>query len=97
VCLAAEATTDRQRADDRRISMDYTRGLPASSVSVLLEGGPAHFLDTYRRCRAATAEDTIKIPCLGGYEHFERTGEIVEDDDERLHVYRWTAFTRIAE
>ncbi|MCX5065750.1 DUF5988 family protein [Micromonospora lupini] len=67
----------------------------APVVDVLLEGGP---MDVPREQRIVLSEDTrlkIKIPLLGGTEHFEVVGDPAADVSPR--VYRWTTRTRIAE
>lgn len=68
-----------------------------NAVEVLLEGGPHDLPETHRRRRANGTADTIKVPHLGGYEHFERTGEVTAAPGTPCRVYRWTARTLIAE
>lgn len=64
---------------------------------VILEGGPAG-LPTEARVRRVPGDcPTVKIPYLGGYEHFERPPEVPADDGREPVVFRWTMRTRIAE
>jgi hypothetical protein len=60
-------------------------------VDVFLEGGPLELPAAQRRQRVTTAQVKVKIPYLGGYEHFERS------DDSAAIVYRWVTRTRVAE
>lgn len=57
------------------------------AVHVRLEGGPADITLPAQRIRVDGTK--IKLPHLGGYEHFERTSE--------SGVFRWTMRTAIAE
>jgi uncharacterized protein DUF5988 len=66
-------------------------------VDVVLTGGPVDLPDTHRRRRAVDADYEIKVPHLGGYEHFERTEETAEATGSTLRIYRWTMRTLIAE
>ena len=67
-----------------------------AELEVILEGGPDN-LPATARVRTATPDTYhIKVPNLGGYEHFERTDDQVVDG-RRCVVFRWTMRTRIAE
>jgi hypothetical protein len=80
--------------------LDTSKGFPMSGhgtdfVDVLLEGGPA---DVPRKQQVLLDDETrekIKIPLLGGTEHFAVVGDPAADVNPRL--YRWTMRTRIAE
>jgi hypothetical protein len=63
-------------------------------VRAVLEGGPANLPHESRSLHISAAEEKIKIPHYGGYEHFEQS---TESDADELLVYRWTARTEIAE
>jgi hypothetical protein len=69
----------------------------ASTIEAILEGGPDGLALTHRRCRVVEADDKIKVPYLGGYEHFERTSEYTDHEGAPRRVYRWTTRTKIAE
>jgi hypothetical protein len=69
---------------------DDIDGRPRTAV---LEGGPTSLPEGVRRQPAPVGDDRIKVPHLGGYEHFERSDRV----DGDAAVYRWTARTRIAE
>ncbi|SBT43739.1 DUF5988 family protein [Micromonospora auratinigra] len=66
---------------------------------VLLEGGPAGLPATARERSAPAGTGRIKVPYLGGYEHFERTEDTdgANDDASRIVVFHWTMRTKIAE
>ena len=68
-----------------------------NAIDAILEGGPEGLALPHRRCRVPEAEDKIKVPYLGGYEHFERTGEYTSHEGAPRRVYRWTTRTKIAE
>lgn len=86
---------------------DFTRPNSASRLDdvhsdghfdVVLEGGPADLPTTMRGRSAPAGTSRIKVPYLGGYEHFERFedhGPI--DDAAGAVVFRWTMRTKIAE
>ncbi len=75
--------------------MCMTQEMAAKSfVRAVLEGGPASMPDESRSLLISAAEEKIKIPHYGGYEHFERSTE--SDEGESL-VFRWSARTKIAE
>ncbi|HTJ38483.1 MAG TPA: DUF5988 family protein [Dactylosporangium sp.] len=64
------------------------------ALTAVLEGGPSSLPEALRRQPAPSGDDRIKVPHLGGYEHFERAGSV--DGDAQV-VYRWTTRTRVAE
>jgi hypothetical protein len=64
-------------------------------LEAVLEGGPAGLPPALRACQVARADERIKVPYLGGYEHFEKDGAAGVDD--MPVVFRWTGRTRIAE
>lgn len=66
-------------------------------VEAVLTGGPDGLPETHRRRRTVAAEYEIKVPYLGGYEHFERTDETAGPTGSALRIYRWTMRTLIAE
>lgn len=65
-----------------------------NEIDVILEGGPTGFPAELRMRRTAADEVKVKVPYLGGYEHFERTAE---SDVPGPVVYRWTGRTHVAE
>jgi hypothetical protein len=82
--------------------VNYLSGVPVDSdvVSVVLEGGPPDLPSTWRTQSVAGGEEKIKIMHRGGYEHFERDGDVARADraDRGARViFRWTMRTRIAE
>ncbi|MEV4846026.1 DUF5988 family protein [Micromonospora matsumotoense] len=66
---------------------------------VVLEGGPVGLPATTRARSAPTGTGRIKVPYLGGYEHFERSGDHdgLNDDASQVVIFRWTMRTKIAE
>ncbi|MBO4163580.1 MULTISPECIES: DUF5988 family protein [Micromonospora] len=66
---------------------------------VVLEGGPVGLPATDRAHSAPVGTGRIKVPYLGGYEHFERSGDHdgLNDDASRVVVFQWTMRTKIAE
>jgi hypothetical protein len=68
-----------------------------SSVQAILEGGPATIPNTSRRQVVSPLEEKVKLPHYGGYEHFERTGSLVEDTSCREIIFRWSMRTELAE
>ncbi|GAA0570584.1 DUF5988 family protein [Actinomadura livida] len=69
----------------------------SNPIDVVLVGGPDDLPVTARRMRAPAADETIKIPHRGGYEHFERERRLGRPDDRETPVFRWTMRTKIAE
>jgi hypothetical protein len=82
--------------------VNYLSSVPVDSdvVSVVLEGGPPDLPATWRTQSVAGSEEKIKIMHRGGYEHFERDGDVARanraDRGARI-IFRWTMRTRIAE
>ncbi|MFG1611039.1 DUF5988 family protein [Actinoplanes sp. NPDC049265] len=70
-------------------------GHKATFVDVLLEGGPAEVPRKQRVALDDESREKIKVPLLGGVEHFTVVGDPAADVHPRL--YRWTMRTRIAE
>ncbi|KWV30974.1 DUF5988 family protein [Micromonospora rifamycinica] len=68
-------------------------------VDVVLEGGPVGLPAVDRARSALAGTGRIKVPYLGGYEHFERRGDHDgrADDASRVVVFHWTMRTKIAE
>ncbi|BCB84560.1 DUF5988 family protein [Phytohabitans suffuscus] len=64
-------------------------------VEAALEGGPADLPPQLRRTRVTMDADVVKVPYLGGYEHFARVG--AESPGSGHVLFRWSARTRIAE
>jgi Family of unknown function (DUF5988) len=69
----------------------------ASSVRAVLEGGPANIPTSSRVQTVGPHDEKIKLPHYGGYEHFERTGELTENVTHQEMVFRWTMRTEMAE
>ncbi|AYF31951.1 hypothetical protein CSH63_31760 [Micromonospora tulbaghiae] len=67
---------------------------PEAAVTATLEGGPTDISAAHRQLTVTTAARKVKIPHLGGYEHFERVDGSAGDG---AVVFRWTMRTRIAE
>jgi hypothetical protein len=69
-------------------------------VTAVLLGGPASLPQTLRRQQVPARESKIKIPHMGGYEHFFRAGG---DDEEFVAsaglplIFNWAMRTKIAE
>jgi hypothetical protein len=68
-----------------------------NSVQAVLEGGPATIPNASRVRAVSPVDEKIKLPHYGGYEHFERTGSLVEDTSCRQIIFRWTMRTELAE
>lgn len=62
-------------------------------MEAVLLGGPEGIPGADRSCTVRDWQSTIKIPYLGGYEHFERT----HDPEAWPAAFEWTMRTRIAE
>lgn len=72
----------------------------AGSVRAVLEGGPASIPMASRTQTVGPHDEKIKLPHYGGYEHFERTGELGELGESVARqevVFRWTMRTEMAE
>lgn len=68
-----------------------------NSEWALLEGGPASIPNTLRTQQVGPADEKIKIPHYGGYEHFERVDGIDQLISLQQIVFRWTMRTEMAE
>ncbi|MCK2244446.1 MULTISPECIES: DUF5988 family protein [unclassified Crossiella] len=67
-------------------------------TEIVLVGGPADLPATIRNLRIGNVGKTkIKIPRLGGYEHFELIAEVGNGRPAVPLVFRWTMRTKIAE
>ena len=66
-------------------------------VQAVLEGGPATIPNASRRQAIGSAQEKVKLPHHGGYEHFERIRSLVEDTSCREVIFRWTTRTEMAE
>lgn len=65
---------------------------------VVLEGGPVGVPRQWAQpCGSVAAGLVVKVPHLGGYEHYHPTGERISEGDRLLPVYRWIQRTRVAE
>lgn len=69
----------------------------ANSVRAVLEGGPASIPNASRIQTVGSNDEKIKVLHYGGYEHFERTGELDENASYQQIVFRWTMRTKMAE
>lgn len=67
------------------------------SVRAVLEGGPASMPTASRIQTVGPHDEKVKVPHYGGYEHFERAGELDENVAHQEVVFRWTMRTEIAE
>lgn len=69
-------------------------------ITAVLMGGPASLPQAQRRQQVPALENKIKIPHMGGYEHFFRAGG---DDEEFVAsaglalTFNWAMRTKIAE
>lgn len=61
----------------------------------VLVGGPHDLPDEVRACQVRTDDRRVKIAHCGGYEHFERVGDVAPADGPV--VFEWVTRTRIAE
>jgi len=79
--------------------MEETGGATSAvaSVRAVLEGGPANIPTASRVQTVGLHDEKIKLPHYGGYEHFERTGELAENVTHQEIVFRWTMRTEMAE
>jgi Family of unknown function (DUF5988) len=68
-----------------------------TSMLAVLEGGPNSIPVVSRVQPVNLYEEKIKLQHHGGYEHFERTGELDEGDPLKRITFRWTMRTKIAE
>ncbi len=66
------------------------------TIRVALEGGPADIPSQMLLENSVLAEGKVKVPYLGGYEHFELVdGHAPAADD--VPVFRWSMRTKVAE
>jgi hypothetical protein len=68
---------------------------PPDAEEAFLEGGPASLPPNLRRVLIAPFTDVVKVPFLGGYEHFVRAEPGVPDGTAA--VFRWSGRTQVAE
>lgn len=68
---------------------------PERFTDVLLEGGPAEF--AHRQHHTGNDPTKMAVRHLGGYEHYEATGETKPAEGEQLPVFHWAYHTEIAE
>jgi hypothetical protein len=66
----------------------------SSILLAVLEGGPMTLSEVSRTQTISAFAEKIKIPHYGGYEHFERTDELQENN---YIIYRWSMRTEVAE
>jgi len=64
------------------------------AANVYLEGGPDDLPDRVVPLNASGGE--LKIPHLGGYEHFQETRRETDTSEGPLVVYEWFERTEIA-
>jgi len=74
----------------------HPAGVDPALVTAVLHGGPASLTAEQRRRLVTPEQRKIKIPWLGGYEHFERD-LVTGVDHGAAVVFQWTARTRVAE
>jgi hypothetical protein len=68
-----------------------------TSVTAILTGGPVTIPSALRVRDIDPQDEKIKLPHYGGYEHFERTANLVGDDACLRIIYQWTMRTEVAE
>lgn len=66
-------------------------------VQAVLEGGPSTIPDASRTQMVSAIDEKVKLPHYGGYEHFERIGEIDDISPPERITYYWTMRTEVAE
>jgi hypothetical protein len=69
----------------------------SNSIQAILEGGPENIPDASRIQLVSPLDLKVKLPHYGGYEHFERTGQLDENTSAQHLVFRWTMRTELAE
>jgi hypothetical protein len=74
-----------------------TKTAEPGSLPAILEGGPTSIPAELRTQEVGPLEEKIKLLHWGGYEHFERAGDLVDDTSSRQILFRWTMRTEIAE
>lgn len=65
--------------------------------NVVLLGGPSSISETQRIRWVDIAEGQFKLCSGNRYEHFVSTEETAEVGNRRLHVFRWSECTKVAE
>jgi hypothetical protein len=65
-----------------------------NSELAILEGGPTTLAESLRTRIVSALAEKIKIPHYGGYEHFVRTSEVLENSHI---IFRWKMRTEVAE
>lgn len=68
----------------------------AIRLRAILRGGPADLPHAAREREVTADEQKVKVPWLGGYEHFEREPGAPREVGGAI-VFHWTQRTRIAE
>jgi hypothetical protein len=63
-------------------------------IEAWLDGGPSEFPLAARLCITPSGTTKIKVPYLGGYEHFE---QVPAASGHTPVVFRWTMRTKVAE
>lgn len=67
------------------------------SIRVVLAGGPASVADDDRIQEVTSLADNVKLPMLGGYEHFRHLGRHRVIEGCQLPVFEWCGRTKVAE
>lgn len=62
----------------------------------VLVGGPVSIPQTSRDQVVGLHYQWSKLPHHGGYQHFERTGEVADGSADRQVVFNWTMRTEMA-
>ncbi|TPQ21740.1 DUF5988 family protein [Streptomyces sporangiiformans] len=74
---------------------------PGKTAKAALEGGPADLPERIVPLTATGptggAEEDLKIPHRGGYEHFRPTSRHKDTPEGKLRIYVWWERTEIAE
>lgn len=74
--------------------MDAPQEMAVKTLTkAVLEGGPKTLQKESRSLLIDPNEKKIKVPHRGGYEHFERTDETIQDE----LVFLWKTRTEVAE
>jgi hypothetical protein len=74
--------------------MDAPQEITVKTVAkAVLEGGPQTLSKEFRSLLIDPKEEKIKVPHHGGYEHFERTDDTIQDE----LVFLWKTRTEVAE
>jgi Family of unknown function (DUF5988) len=78
---------------ERVTSMNAPQEMAKTFTKAVLEGGPQTLPKESRSLLIDPTEEKIKVPHYGGYEHFVRTNETVQDEV----VFLWNTRTEVAE